>query len=142
MKKRTILISLLSIVLLILAGCVTTLQNYKPKDTNEVAIKALLLKWESTWNSHDTNGVLALLNDKAQMMYGKDRKIATKEKYSKILPERMKAHPKINLGTPTIKASGSKADVTVNMSFRSHQTTTTFSLINENGIWSIIGWKY
>jgi PBP1b-binding outer membrane lipoprotein LpoB len=45
MKKRIFVISLSCLVALILAGCVTTLQSYKPKTPDEASIKELLLKW-------------------------------------------------------------------------------------------------
>jgi len=142
MKKRMVSISLSFLAALIFAGCVTTLQSYKPKTPEEASIKGLLVKWESTWNTHDVNGHLALWNVKAQIMYGKDRKIATKNEYSKILPERMNANPSIKLGAPKIKGSGHKADVSVNMSIGSYQSPTTFHLLMENDNWSIISWEY
>lgn len=142
MKKKKVFIFLSCLTALILVGCVTTLQNYKPKTPEEASIKELLVKWESTWNAHDVNGHLALWNAKAQIMYGKDRKVATKEEYFKILPERMNTHPSIKLGAPKTMVSTHKADVSVNMSIGSHQSPTTFHLIMENGKWSIISWKY
>lgn len=142
MKERSVLISLICLMTLILAGCMTTLQSYKPKTPEEVAIKGVLFNWETTWNSHDVNGNLALWNDKAQIMHGKDRKIATKAEYVEILPERMKANPSIKLGAPKIKISGHKADVSVNMSIGSYQSPTTFHLVMENDTWSLMSRKY
>ena len=142
MKKRMVFISLSCLAALIFAGCVTTLQSYKPKTPDKASIKELLVKWESTWNTHDVSGHLALWNVKAQIMYGKDRKIATKDEYSRILPERMNANPNIKLGAPKIKVSGHKADVSINMSIGSYQSPTTFHLVMENGNWSIISWEY
>ena len=84
MKKNFVRILWSCCVVLLFAGCVTTLQSYKPKTPDEASIKKLLLIWESTWNSHDVNGNLALYNAKAQIMYGKDRNIATKAEYSRI----------------------------------------------------------
>ena len=142
MKKKMAFIILSCLAALIFTGCVTTLQSYKPKTPHEASIKELLVKWESTWNTHDVNGHLALWNAKAQIMYGKDRKIATKDEYSRILPERMNANPSINLGAPKIKVSGHKADVSVNMSIGSYQSPTIFHLVMENGNWTIISWEY
>jgi hypothetical protein len=93
MKKRIFVISLSCLVALILAGCVTTLQSYKPKTPDEASIKELLLKWESTWNAHDVSDHLALWNAKAQIMYGRDRKIATKSEYSKMMLAAVKRMP-------------------------------------------------
>ena len=140
--KKFYLLSLIVFTTFLLTSCVNTLQNYKPKNTDEAAIKNLLIKWEQTWNIGDVPGHLTLWNDNAKIMYGKDRNIATKEEYTKILPERMNANPSINLGAPTIKLYENKADVTVNMSIGSYQTPTTYHLIKENRTWSIINWNY
>ena len=142
MKKKMVFIFLFCITALILTGCVTTLQNYKPKTPEEASIKELLVKWESTWNTHDVNGHLALWNAKAQIMYGKDRKIATKDEYSKILPERMNAHPNIKLRAPKIKISDNKADATVDMNMDSYQAPITYHLVKEDESWSIMSWDY
>lgn len=142
MKKRMVFISLSCLAALIFAGCVTTLQSYKPKTPDEASIKELLVEWESTWNAHNVNDHLALWNAKGQIMYGKDRRIATRSEYSKILPERMNANPSIKLGAPKIKVSGHKADVSVNMSIGSYQSLTTWHLVKENGNWSIMSWEY
>jgi hypothetical protein len=100
------------------------------------------VKWESTWNSRDVKGHLGLWNNKAEIMYGRDGKIATKKEYVTILPERMKAAPSIKLGAPEIRSSGDKADVTLNMSVGSYKTPVTYHLIKENNNWSIMSWDY
>ncbi len=142
MKKGTIFLFLLFVTFIILTGCVTTLESYKPQNPDEAAIKNLLLKWESTWNSHDVQGHLALWNENANIMYGKDRKIASKKEYVNILPERMKAVPKIKLGPPKIKTSDNKADATVDMKMGSYQAPTTYHLVKEGESWSIMSWDY
>ena len=146
MKKKIFPALLFCSALFILVGCVTTLQGYKPRNSNEGAIKALLVRWETTWNSHDVNGNLALWNDRAKIMYGLDRKLATKQEYANILPERIKAHPTIKLGSPRIRVSGNKADVSLDMSLGdwkgAYKVPTTFHLVRENGGWSIISWEY
>ncbi len=146
MKNKIFLILLSCSSALLLIGCITTLQAYKPKNPSEVPIKALLVKWETTWNSNDVNGNLFLWNDKARIMYGLDRKFATKQEYEKILPERIKAHPIIKLGPPRINISGNKADVSLDMSLGdwkgAYKLLVIFHLVRENGAWSIIGWEY
>jgi hypothetical protein len=129
-------------LLALLPACVTSLESYEPKGPDEDAIKALLVKWESTWNSRDVKGHLGLWNNKAEIMYGKDRKIATKKEYETILPERMEAVSTLKLGAPEIKSSGDKADVTLNMSVGSHKTPVTFHLIKETDKWSMMSWDY
>jgi hypothetical protein len=129
-------------VIFFLSGCVNTLKNYNPKNPDEAQIKDLLIQWEHTWNNGDVPGHLALWNDNAKIMYGKDRKIATKKEYVTILPERMRAIPGISLGSPTIKRTGNNADVDVNMSIGSYHSPTTYHLIKEKNSWSILSWNY
>lgn len=144
-KKEHYILPFLLIVLIFLSGCATTPQSDQPKglkDPEEVGTKELLLKWEATWNTHDVKGHLALWNDKAQIMYGRDRQIASKKEYLQILPERMKANPRIKVGDPDIRVSGNKAEVRVTLLIGNTQTATTFYFIKENGVWSITSWKY
>ena len=82
-------------------GCSGTLATYEPKNTEKTAIKNLLLKWEKTYNSGDVTGNLSTWNDNAQIMHGTDRKLATKNQYIEILPERMRANPSVNLELQT-----------------------------------------
>jgi len=141
-KKQFFMFLFLLIILVAFSGCATGPQSYQPKSPEEVRIKDLLLKWEKTYNNHDVAGNLATWNDKAQIMYGGKRKIASKKEYADILPERMRANPILNLGTPDIKISGDKAQVSTVLSVRGSQTPTVFNLIKENDTWSIISWKY
>jgi hypothetical protein len=141
-KKQLFMFLFLLIILVAFSGCATSLQSYQPKSSEEVRIKELLLKWENTYNNHDVAGNLATWNDKAQIMYGSERKIASKKEYANILPERIKAIPSLNLGTPDIKISGDKAEVSTTLSARGSQILTVFHLIKENNIWSIMSWKY
>ena len=130
------------LIILFSNGCAGTLATYQPKNPEETAIKSLLLKWEKTYNSGDVTGNLSTWNDKAQIMHGTDRKLATKNQYIEILPERMKANPSVNLGTPDIKIAGDKAEVKTTLSSSRGSLPATFNLIKENNLWTIINWKY
>jgi hypothetical protein len=122
-------------ILIILCGCAaTTIQSYQPKSPEEMQIKELILKWESTWNNHDVPGNLALWNDKAQIMYGSNRQIVSKKEYTSILPERMRAIPSLIVKIDAIKVSGNTAEASSSLA--------TFYLIKENDRWSIMNWKY
>lgn len=123
-------------------GCAGTIATYEPKNSEEAAIKNLLLKWEKTYNGGDVTGNLSTWNEKAQIMYGTDRKLATKKEYIEILPERMKSNPSVNLGSPDIKISGDRAEVRTTLSTSRGTIPATFNLIKENNMWSIMSWKY
>lgn len=142
LKKELYMFPFVLIVLISLSGCATTLQSYQPKGPEELRVKELFLKWESTWNSRDVPGHLSLWNENAQIMYGSNRQIASKKEYTGILPERMRANPSISVGAPNIKISENRAEVSVSLSLGSTQTSATFYLIRENNLWSIMSWKY
>jgi len=142
MQKKITTITLISFLLMFLIGCVATLKDYKPKSSTEEAIKMLLLIWETTWNKRDVQGNLALWHDSAKIMFGTDRKIASKKEYADILPERMAAHHTIKLGAPKINIMGDKADVKVTFDFGRVQSATTFYLIRENNNWFITSFIY
>ncbi|MEJ5357777.1 MAG: hypothetical protein WHT06_03820 [Desulfobacterales bacterium] len=143
MDKRLLYVFLCLILMIFnFMGCAGTLVTYEPKSQEEIAIKDLLLKWEKSYNSGDVAGNLSTWNDKAQIMYGTERKLATKKEYIEILPERMKANPIVNLGSPEIKLSGQKAEVKTTLSSSRGTIPATFYLEKENNIWSIMSWKY
>jgi len=144
MQKRFITLSFIFIFCLsfFFVGCVATLKNYKPKSSNEEAIKTLLLRWETTWNKRDAQGNLALWHDDAKIMYGRERKIASKKEYADMLPKRMAGHPTIKLRAPKIDIKEDKAVVKVTIDFGRHQSATTFYLVCENNKWFIMSLKY
>lgn len=130
------------LIILFFNGCVGTLSTYAPKNPEETAIINLLLKWEKTYNSGDVTGNLSTWHDNAQIMLGTDHKLATKNQYIEILPERMKANPSVNLGTPDVNISGDKAEIKTTLSSSRGTLPATVNLIKENNLWSIISWKY
>lgn len=100
MQKRFMPIMFIFCSLVLFIGCVATLKDYKPKSSAEEAIKMVLVTQENEWNKHNEAGVLALFHDRAKIMYGRERNIASKKEYVNILPERMEAQPTIKLSAP------------------------------------------
>ena len=142
MQKRFITITFIFFLLVFLIGCVATLKDYKPKSSVEEEIKIVLVMYENEWNKHNEAGVLALFHDRAKVMYGRERNIASKKEYVNILPERMAAYPTIKLSAPKMSITGDKADVKVTLSMGQYQTPTTFYLVREKSKWLIMSWKY
>jgi hypothetical protein len=136
--------SLLALLFLVFAlyGCVTTLKQYEPTSSVESDIKSLLVSFEDAWNQHDVDGVLALWHEQAEIMYGSDRKIASKKEYVDILPERMNNTPSIEFKDPHIVPSGNKAVVKLKMDSRRYVIPVKFNLVQENDKWAIMSWKY
>lgn len=85
-------------------GCVAHLKDYKAQSADEEAIKVVLLHWENSWSNADVSGVLSVFSEDAQIMYGppNQKNMASKNEYKDIVPERMAANPKADLGSPVI----------------------------------------
>lgn len=81
-------------------GCAGNLSTYEAKDPEEAMIKDLLVKWQTTYNNGDVPGNLSVWHADARIMHGMERRLATKKEYVDILPERMKANPKVKLDDP------------------------------------------
>jgi len=142
MQKKFITITFIFCLLFLFIGCVATLKDYKPKSSAEEAIKMVLVTYENEWNKHNEAGVLALFHDRAKVMYGGERSIASKQEYESILPERMTAHPTIELSAPKISITGDKADVKLTLSTGQFQSSITFGLVREKSKWLIMSWTY
>ena len=142
MQKRFITITFIFCLLVFLIGCVATLKDYKPKSSVEEEIKIVLVMYENEWNKHNEAGVLALFHDRAKVMYGRERNIASKKEYVNILPKRIAANPTIKLSAPKMSITGDKADVKVTLSLGQYQSPITFCLVREKGKWLIMSWKY
>ena len=142
MQKRSITIAFTFCLLIFFIGCVTTLKDYKPKSSAEEPIKIILVIYENEWNKHNQAGVLALFHDRANIMYGLERHIASKKEFVDILPERIAANPAIELSAPKINIKGDKAIAKVNLSTRGHQIQMIFNMVRENSKWFIMSLKY
>ena len=77
MHKKLLPIILFFVVSAFFFGCASTLKDYKPKSSEEEAIKMILLAYETAWNKHDQQGVLTLLHKDAQLMTGRERSMVT-----------------------------------------------------------------
>lgn len=148
-QKQLFIFFLLLLILLAFSGCATNHLNNLPKSPEEIKIKELLSKWENTINMRDAEGNLALYNDNAQIMYtymGMGRNIGSKKEYAKVLPGKLKEIQSVSIGTPVIKISGDRAqvsfDLTVGMNLRNYQSRNHIELIKENDTWSIMSYKY
>jgi hypothetical protein len=142
MKKAFTFIAIACFTLSFSVGCGTTLRDYQPKTPEEIAIKELLIAWETSWADHNIEKNLALWNDKAQIMTGQERRIVSKTEYAEILPERMKTYPNLKIRSPQIKVAGNKAEVKVNIKVGGYKSSETWHLVKENDVWSIMSWEY
>jgi hypothetical protein len=123
-------------------GCASTLKDYKPKSSEEEAIKMSLLAFESAWNKHDRQGVLILLHENAQLMTGREKSMVSKKEYVSMLPKRMTDFPTTKLYEPTTSVAGDKASVKLRVDMGQYQNQFTFHMIRENNKWFIMRWEY
>lgn len=123
-------------------GCVSTLKDYKPKSSEEEAIKMTLATFESAWNKQDQQGVLTLFHENAQIMTGREKSIVSKKEYVSILPKRMPNFSPAKLYEPTISVAGDKASVKLRLDMGQYQNQFTFYMIRENNKWFIMRWEY
>jgi hypothetical protein len=142
MYKKLLSMILLISVSVFFFGCASTLKDYKPKSSEEEAIKIILVAYESAWNKHDQQGVLTLLHENAQVMTGREKSIVSKKEYAVILPRRMTDFPTTKLYEPTISIAGDKASVKLLVDMGNFQNQFVFHMIRENNKWFIMKWEY
>jgi hypothetical protein len=141
MKRGTISVLFISL-LLAAVGCATSLKEYQAKSPDEEAIKGALLRWETSWNKGDPAGVLSVISEDAQIMYGSDKAVASKQDYAGIIPERMKANPTVTVGLPKIKLAGEKAVAATSLSTRGRSMPVTFEFAKMSGQWLVTRFAY
>jgi hypothetical protein len=142
MYKKLLSMILLISALVVSFGYASTLKDYKPKSSEEEAIKLILVAYETAWNKHDQQGVLTLFHENAQIMTGKEKSIVSKKEYAAILPRRMTDLPSTRLYEPTISIAGDKASVKILVETGNFQLRFVFHMIRENSKWFIIKSEY
>ena len=111
MKKTFKGVFLILVPMILIFGCVPTLENYKPKNPNENEIKAVLMAYENAFNRHDIQGVLSTIHESAEIMTGTERLRVSKSDYAEILPKRFKALGSLKLRKPKIELKGDRSVV-------------------------------
>ena len=141
--------TLLSMILLLsLSGSLfecavpLTLQDYKPKSSEEEGIIMTLAALESAWNRYDQQGVLSLFHENAQLMTERQRSIVSKKEFAVSLQKRMTDFSPTKLYEPTIQVAGNNASAKLLVDMGPYQNEFTFQMIRENNRWLILGWKY
>jgi hypothetical protein len=142
MYKKLLPMILFFFVSFFFFGCASTLKDYKPKSSEEEAIKMTLVAFESAWNKHDQQGVLALLHENAQLMTERGKSIVSKKEFAVLLPRGMTEFSPTELYEPTISVAGDKASVKLRVDMGQYQNQFTFHMIRENNKWSIMRWEY
>ena len=152
MQKRLICPTILLSIFLLLNGCLavsTTLNDYKPKSSDEEAIVSQLMKYEKAWNNGDVQGCVDILHDNAKMSYGASEMQARKSEYEKLLPYLMAEYPDFEFSKPnSINISGRSATVKLMLKFankdlaRSGSVLHTVDFFKADNQWMMIAWKY
>ncbi len=143
MNRRPGAMALSFLISIMLFACAATLKDYKPKSSEEEAIKVVLVGFESAWNRHDLQGVLDVLHEKGKFMTGREKKLVSKKEYADILPSRMLEVPTMTIGTPQINIVGEKAVVNASIDFvRIQIPSFIYHMVKENNKWLIMSWEY
>ena len=124
-------------LLLCLECCAATdLRKDEVKSLEVDEIKALLDKYESAWNRHDQQDLLALLHDEFVIFSGRGRRIVyTKKQYAFDLSHIMRRNRYLTFTQPAIWTKGDKATVMVYMLVDGRRFRSTFHMIREADRW-------
>jgi hypothetical protein len=102
-----------------------------------------LLAFETSWNKHDLQGVLAILHEKGKFATGKEKKALSKKEYANTLPTRMAELPTMTIGIPRIHIAGEKAVVNAWVDFIKFQNPSfIYYMVKENNKWFMMSWEY
>jgi len=141
MEGRSIFAAIFLFSLLGFLGC-DTLNDYKPKTTDEELIKATLVNYFEAWNKNNADGVLSLVHEDAQMMVGSGRAILSKKQFSERLSERFKYAPKFTEGSPKMKVDNDEATVIIPMRGTEFNLQYVVKLVRANDRWYIMSKAY
>lgn len=132
-------VALLGFMGMVLGCSAGTLKGYTPHTTTESQVQATLIELEQSWKRGDTEAVLALFDEDAQIMIGTDRQVLSKVQFAAALPARMAAMPSFTMGPPVfgVSADDRNAIVKTIMNVATKQYFYTFSLAMENERWWI-----
>ncbi|RPI52501.1 MAG: hypothetical protein EHM49_05475 [Deltaproteobacteria bacterium] len=137
---------LLSFVGIFLFGCATGyIRDYQPKSSAEEAIKETLISFETAWNNHTEEALLALFDEDFTLWVwrGGNRQILfTKGRFGFRLWEVFIRLRYLSLGEPRIGIKDNEARVYLPLSVdgRSHQGN--FTLVNRDGKWLFLEWEF
>ena len=112
---RFVAVTLLFFISISIFGCATTIKDYKPRSSEEEAIKMVFIEFESAWNKRGVQRIMAILDDDGRFLSGKERKINSKKEYGDILPTRMAEFPTMAIGIPKINILGNRVSELVKL---------------------------
>ena len=118
------------------------LSNYEPKSSQEQLLKSILMDFQESTNTRDSEKLESLIHEDAALMVGRERKILSKAAYSKVLPKRLAENPPVALGTPKMSVTGNEAEVRIYITRGEYNGLMVFNMKIENGKWYISSWKY
>ena len=101
-----------------------------------------MLAFQDGVNTRDSDKIGNLINEKAAIMTGRDRKIISKAEYIKTLPQRLAENPPVSLGKPKMAVSGDKAEVKIYVTRGDYKGLIVFNMTFDNNKWTIQSWKY
>jgi len=125
------------IVLLAIAGCVTSEKQVKSESPDEIAIRELVQSLEEAWNAGDKDIYLSFWHEQGKIKVGRERKVMSKSEYAKLLPDRMQNNP-LTLSNPKIKVNGDKATAKMKLDTGGNSFPFSLNLVRENDQWLVM----
>jgi murein L,D-transpeptidase YafK len=137
MRNYRISMLCICIVLLAIAGCVTSEKQVKSESPDEIAIRELVQSFEEAWNAGDKDKYLSFWHEQGKIKVGRERKVMSKSEYAKLLPDRMQSNP-LTLSNPKIKVNGDKATAKMKLDTGGNSFPFSLNLIRENDQWLVM----
>jgi murein L,D-transpeptidase YafK len=137
MRNYRISMLCICIVLLAIAGCVTSEKQVKSESPDEIAIRELVQSFEEAWNAGDKDKYLSFWHEQGKIKVGRERKVMSKSEYAKLLPDRMQNNP-LTLSNPKIKVKGDKATAKMKLDTGGNSFPFSLNLVRENDQWLVM----
>ena len=95
------------------------------------------------WNARDTEGVLALIHENGEMMYGGYEKLmAAKKDYAAVFAERRPFVGPLKLTDPRVRIEGARAVIDYRLNIDPFVLAAIFTLEKEESEWLITRFEY
>lgn len=141
-NRAHFLLVIIPVWLVLTSGCDAPLITYEPETSEEKALKATLLDFQTGVNAKDFDKVAALIHPDARIMIGREKRMLSKDEYLRVLRQRLAESPPVALGLPRMTITGHQSEVRVYMTRGDAKILMVFHLLFDGGKWRIRHWEY
>jgi hypothetical protein len=115
MKKKIFLSILVVLAAVFVFGCAASLKDFKPSNPDEASIKEFFIKMNEMSKKNDLEGLAGVCHPNAKIMFGREKKILSREEYLKAMKETTERIFTRLSGLKIKKIEGNKAEVNLTM---------------------------